>query len=105
MNNDNVYMDIPQVDAKITALKSQRDIMKNTLEIIKDDILRMPDIWNGNTGDENYEVLVKYSSNFQDIINKIDEFIEHLQKARDSYEAYDKAVNEKINSNAEISAV
>ena len=105
MSNDDVYMDIPQVDVKISALKSEREEMKTALDAIKDDILRMPDIWNGNTGDENYEVLVKYSTNFQEIIDKIDGFIDHLQEARDDYEAFDKAVNDQINKNAEISAV
>lgn len=105
MNNDNIYMDLPAVDSKIATLKEEREVMYTSLNLIKDEILKMPEVWNGNTGDENYEVLIKYSKNFTDIIDKIDSFIEALQIARDRYERLDKAIDERAEENAGISAV
>lgn len=105
MNNDNIYMDLPAVDSKIAVLKEEREVMYTSLNLIKDEILKLPDVWNGNTGDENYEVLVKYSKNFTDIIDKIDSFIDALQIARDRYERLDKAIDERAEENAGISAV
>ena len=105
MDSDNLYMDIPQVDEKISKLKEERDVMKTALELIKTDILRMPEIWNGNTGDANYEVLVKYSTHFKEISDKLDSFVDSLQDFRDKYELQDKAISDKIDSNADINAV
>ena len=105
MNNDNIYMDLPTVDAKIATLKEEREVMYTSLNLIKDEILKMPEVWTGNTGDENYEVLIKYSKNFKDIIDKIDSFIDALQLARDRYERLDKAIDERAEENAGISAV
>ena len=105
MNGDNIYMDLPAVDSKIAILKEERDVMKTSLDQIKDEILKMPEVWNGNTGDDNYEVLIKYSRNFTDIIDKIDSYIDALQLARDRYERLDKAIDERAEENAGISAV
>jgi hypothetical protein len=59
--------------------------MNTALEKIKDDILKMPDVWNGNSGDGIYEILVKYSSAFPGVIEKLDEFINELQRAKEGW--------------------
>ena len=103
--NDNIYMDLPAVETKIEKLKEQRDEMNTALQKIKDDILKMPDVWNGNSGDKVYEVLIKYSANFTEIIKKIDSFISELQKAKESYQKLDNDIIGKMEKNSDVSAV
>lgn len=102
--NDNIYMDLPAVDIKIAKLKGERETMRKALEFIKNEILKMPNVWNGNSGDANYEILIKYSANFTDILNKIDEFIDTLQKSRDAYEKLDNDTIDRMEENAGIGA-
>jgi uncharacterized protein YukE len=104
MDNDNIYMDLPAVEEKLTALRNERAKMYDALTKIKDEILKMPDVWNGNSGDAKYEVLIKYSKNFTDIIAKIDSFIDALQKAKDSYQVLDNDIIARMEENAEIGA-
>ena len=102
--NDNIYMDLPAVDIKIAKLKEERETMRKSLEFIKNEILKMPSVWNGNSGDANYEILIKYSANFTDILAKIDEFIDTLQKSRDSYQQLDDDTTSRMEENAGIGA-
>lgn len=102
--NDNIYMDLPAVDIKIAKLKEERETMRKALEFIKNEILKMPNVWNGNTGDKNYEILIKYSVNFNEILKKIDEFIDTLQKSRDAYEKLDNDTIDRMEENAGIGA-
>ncbi len=104
MNNDNIYMDLPAVESKIETLKAQRDEMNTALEKIKGDISKMPELWNGNSGDEIYAFLNEYSTSFPSIIEKLDEFIAELQRAKEAYQKLDDDITSKMEENAKVSA-
>ena len=104
MNSD-IYINTELMDDKLVVLKKYRDDMKEKLTNIHNDIKDLPDTWSGKVGDSSYEILDKYSNNFEDILNKIEEFIDFFEKAKKSYETLDKGIDKKASDDALVSAL
>ncbi len=103
MNNSNIFINANEAEEAIKRMREYRDNMNDSLEKIKINIVNLPNVWSGNVGDENYEILNKYSNNFETIIDKITDYITYLEKTKEAYKIIDAEIKKATDENGEIS--
>jgi uncharacterized protein YukE len=84
-------------------MREYRDNMNEALENINSRIKNLPNVWSGNVGDDNYEILNKYANNFEIIINQITEYVDYLEKVKNAYKIIDEEIKKKTDESGEIS--
>lgn len=103
--NSNIYINTELMEEKLELLKKYRDDMKEKLTNVDKDIKNLPNVWSGKVGDSSYEKLDKYSNNFELIMNKIEDYIDFFEKAKESYKTLDEGIDKKASDNALVSAL
>ena len=103
MNNSNIFINSELAEQSITKMREYRDNMNENLEKIHLKIKNLPNIWSGNVGDDNYEILSKYANNFEQIIEDITNYIDYLEKVKEAYQIIDDEIKKATDENGEIS--
>ena len=103
--DDKINISSVPAEEAIARMREYRDKMNERLVLIHEDIKKMPETWSGNVGDENYEILMKYATKFEQITAKIDSFIDYLEKTKNAYKAADFEIDKRAEDNAGVSAI
>lgn len=103
MNNSHIFINSDEAESAIVKMREYRDNMNEALENINSRIKNLPNVWSGNVGDDNYEILNKYANNFEIIINQITEYVDYLEKVKNAYKIIDEEIKKKTDESGEIS--
>lgn len=105
MNNYNIFVNSDEIDAKLVKLREYKKDMEEKLNNIKLGIDDLPNTWSGQVGDNNYEVLNKYSQDFEVIMKRIESFIDFLEKAKEAYKSLDEGIDKKAGDFSSVSVL
>ena len=103
MNNSNIFINANEAEEAIKRMREYRDNMNQALEKIQLNIVNLPNVWSGNVGDDNYEILSKYAHNFEPIIEQVTDYIDYLEKTKEAYKIIDNEIKKATDENGEIS--
>lgn len=103
MNNSQIFINSTEAEKAIAKMREYRDNMSEELNNIHLKIQNLPNVWSGNVGDNNYEILNKYANNFEIIINQLTEYIDYLEKVKNAYAIIDEEIKKATDENGEIS--
>ncbi len=100
-----IRVDTNKIREKIEQLKVEKKKIDDVLESFKGDTLQIGDYWTGEAGDKANEKLVKYTNVFDHISNKLESYIQFLEKVALSYENKDNAIIKQIEEDGNTSII
>lgn len=105
MQSGTMYLNEIELRTRIEELKNERNNMELLFQRIKEDNLGMVNYWTGDTGEESYETVKKYTNRYEKILKKIDSYIKFLENMASAHNIMDTAISNKIEENANISTI